>query len=1075
MGNKELISCFQDTMNHVKMEPLATLTERACSSNKVYREEFVSLFRRQGENCEITVEQSTTFEVAGKYVGNGKVAVLNFANPQNPGGGVQNGAMAQEECLCRSSNLYACLSAKNVYRDFYEYHRNLQHYFFSDRLIYTSGVTVFKTDDLIPEMMDKSEWFTVDVITCAAPYIGKRKYTNRTALKELFKKRTRNIFEAALDNGVEVLVLGAFGCGAFKNPPDIVANAFHETIKENGYDKLFKKIVFAIKRTVPEGNLYICPNVEAFELEFEEISFEALKHASFSSVGPSERERIYVVDEKLYIGDIVALTSGRPVLVKEKDYKVGNCGVAEYLGVYQDATLDEGELIFGHDDIAKIIRKSFPMWRDKYYSFYQVKAKSGYSDWRECNRYYGKQFSVLGDSISTLEGYNPRGYKVFYTGEKCEQSGVLSLLNTWWGKVIDFFGSELLVNNSWSGSRVSALASRENVFPSGCSDERTNGLHINTVMPDVILVYLGFNDWANGVSPEENFTYAYERMLQKLKRNYPNAEIWCCTLPMTTMSTNLEFFFPVAPAGKLLEEYNDVIRRLTRKYHCKLIDLHRYSIRYDTIDGSHPNVNGMETLAMMVVRAMADEDTEWYLNCTENQHDFAVVEEYTGGTRYVCKKCGYEKHESSLPTTSAKQGEEAVEEYVLLDPDITMTLFSGTLQLRNVKNGEQIEFEKERVQVGRKEQLCDVVLKDEKKLISRTHAVFVYERNMWLLIDEDSTNGTWLNGERVEHGKKYQLKEDDVIDFAHAEQVIFYPTEELGKEEEQIPPVKEQPKAENLVGRVIDERYEVTSLLAYNGYTKFYLVIDNRLNHKWGMKVLDKAADKHGDIIRQMLRWEMEQMGSFQHSAIPKVIDMLEDARYVYCVMEYIEGISLDKVFENNGAQKVEHVVDWAKQMCDVLQYLHTLNPPRIHRDIKPANIMLQGNGHLKLIDFGTMRIYKPDKLQDTTCLGTKGYAAPEQFGSGQTDARTDIYGLGVTMHQLVTGVDPKEVNYVATPICTINSALPKGLEYIIGKCTERDPKDRYQSCKELYADLCQYELLPKQQGVVSKIFKKNE
>lgn len=133
-----------------------------------------------------TVVESTTFATAKRYIGNGKVAVLNFANPENPGGGVQNGAMAQEECLCRSSILYPCLIDDNVFTEYYQYHKELKNTFFSDRLIYTKDVTVFKDDNTIPQMMPEDEWFNVDVITCAAPYLKKRKYTNLTALKKLF-------------------------------------------------------------------------------------------------------------------------------------------------------------------------------------------------------------------------------------------------------------------------------------------------------------------------------------------------------------------------------------------------------------------------------------------------------------------------------------------------------------------------------------------------------------------------------------------------------------------------------------------------------------------------------------------------------------------------------------------------------------------------------------------------------------------------------------------------------------------------------------------------------------------------
>lgn len=461
MESSELILCFQDTMNLVNSKTLLYETEKTYNSNKIYYENFTSEVKKIKEKGDIIVQNNTSFAAAKMFLKYGKTAVLNFANPENPGGGVQNGAMAQEECLCRSSNLFACLSAKNVYEDFYEYHRKLHNYFYSDRLIYTSGVTVIKTDDVIPQIMEQSNWFKVDIITCAAPYLAKRKYINKTALKELFKQRIKNIFEAAIDNEIEVLILGAFGCGAFKNPPRVVAKAFHEIIEENEYDKMFKKIVFAIKSTTNNDPFNACPNIMSFEQEFDGISMEANKLRFTDS---------YAFAQKI---GTVAMPSGR-VLEGEKEF-------------------------------------------------------NPYIEWKEKNKYLNKQFAILGDSISTLEGYHPNGYKSFYTGENCGRAGVFEMKDTWWGQVIGFFGGELLVNNSWSGSRVTKLPASNQLFPSGCSDERTHGLHINTTNPDVIIVYLGTNDWAFGaytggetriVDDEDTlyFSWAYSKMLEKLKQ-----------------------------------------------------------------------------------------------------------------------------------------------------------------------------------------------------------------------------------------------------------------------------------------------------------------------------------------------------------------------------------------------------------------------------------------------------------------------------------------------------------------------------------------------------------------------------
>lgn len=218
-------------------------------------------------------------------------------------------------------------------------------------------------------------------------------------------------------------------------------------------------------------------------------------------------------------------------------------------------------------------------------------------------------------------------------------------------------------------------------------------------------------------------------------------------------------------------------------------------------------------------------------------------------------------------------------------------------------------------------------------------------------------------------------------------------------------------------------------------------------------------------------------MKKLEHPAIPLVVDIVEDETYIFIVRDYVEGDTLKFIVEREGAQDAEKVIDWGKQLCEVLQYLHSLNPPHIYRDMKPANIVLRTDGSLKLIDFGIMRLYDPRKRGDTCVLGTRGYVAPEQYGGmGQTDARTDIFGLGMTLHHLVTGVNPIEPPYEVKPIREVNPELPIGLEYIISKCIEPNPDNRYQSCDELYHDLCNYENLigpSKRESVFAKIFRK--
>ncbi len=263
-----------------------------------------------------------------------------------------------------------------------------------------------------------------------------------------------------------------------------------------------------------------------------------------------------------------------------------------------------------------------------------------------------------------------------------------------------------------------------------------------------------------------------------------------------------------------------------------------------------------------------------------------------------------------------------------------------------------------------------------------------------------------------------------------------------------------------VVGSVIDGKYEVLKQIGKGGMSKVYLAMDRRLNKQWAIKELcRKERDKENEVVVQGLIAEANLMKKLDHPALPRIVDIIETNQTIYIVMDYIEGETLQTILKKYGAQNQEMVIEWAKQLCSVLHYLHTRNPAIIYRDMKPGNIMVTPNGNIKLIDFGIAREYKEQQIQDTVSLGTKGYAAPEQFGGkGQTDARTDIYSLGVTLYHLVTGKNPSEPPYQLYPIRYWNPSLSSGFEKIITKCTQLNPKDRYQNCGELMYALENYE-----------------
>lgn len=261
------------------------------------------------------------------------------------------------------------------------------------------------------------------------------------------------------------------------------------------------------------------------------------------------------------------------------------------------------------------------------------------------------------------------------------------------------------------------------------------------------------------------------------------------------------------------------------------------------------------------------------------------------------------------------------------------------------------------------------------------------------------------------------------------------------------------------IGSLVDGKYIILSKVGQGGMSVVYMAINEKANKTWAVKEVRKDGVLDFEAVKQGLVAETDILKKLSHPNLPSIIDVIDTDDSFIIIMDYIQGNSLNKALKEYGAQPQEYVIEWAKQLCDVLGYLHSRKPPIIYRDMKPSNIMLKPDGNVTLIDFGTAREFKEKNLADTTCLGTVGYAAPEQFGGmGQTDARTDIYCLGATLYHLVTGCNPSEPPYEMKPIREINPALSSGLERIILKCTQRNPEDRYQSAAELMYALDHYE-----------------
>ena len=260
------------------------------------------------------------------------------------------------------------------------------------------------------------------------------------------------------------------------------------------------------------------------------------------------------------------------------------------------------------------------------------------------------------------------------------------------------------------------------------------------------------------------------------------------------------------------------------------------------------------------------------------------------------------------------------------------------------------------------------------------------------------------------------------------------------------------------IGSIVDGKYKILNKIGQGGMSVVYLAMNERANKQWAIKEVRKDGVKDYEVVKQGLIAETDILKKLSHPNLPSIIDVIDCEDTFLIVMDYIEGKALDYWLKKEGAQPQEKVVEWAKQICDVLGYLHSRKPPIIYRDLKPANVMLKPDGKIMIIDFGTAREFKETSIEDTSCLGTQGYAAPEQYGGhGQTDARTDIYTLGTTMYHLLTGHNPSLPPYEMYPIRQWNPALSSGLEKIVLKCTQRNPADRYQSCAELMYALEHY------------------
>lgn len=261
-SREQLIEVFEDTVRwYQENAKLAESVQKSITGTKLYGPSDNPPVppAPDGAQTRVTVSRCRSFEAAQRLLRENpgrKAAVHNFASATNPGGGVTRGSRAQEECLCRCSTLYPVLNTPELWKNFYQFHRSRHDTRYTDACIYSPGILIVKSDTDLPQRLPESQWQEVDILTCAAPNLRQRPYNSMNPgsgeavhvsdgeLLELHRSRARHMLTAAAANGADILVLGAFGCGAFQNKPEVVARAYREILPE--FDGRFVQIEFAV-------------------------------------------------------------------------------------------------------------------------------------------------------------------------------------------------------------------------------------------------------------------------------------------------------------------------------------------------------------------------------------------------------------------------------------------------------------------------------------------------------------------------------------------------------------------------------------------------------------------------------------------------------------------------------------------------------------------------------------------------------------------------------------------------------------------------------------------------------------
>ena len=247
-------------------------------------------------------------------------------------------------------------------------------------------------------------------------------------------------------------------------------------------------------------------------------------------------------------------------------------------------------------------------------------------------------------------------------------------------------------------------------------------------------------------------------------------------------------------------------------------------------------------------------------------------------------------------------------------------------------------------------------------------------------------------------------------------------------------------------GYLLKRRYRIMARLGNGGFGAVYKAEDEQAGNRLvAVKEMNRGGLTPLEIAgaAEAFKREALLLAKLKHPSLPGIYDHFTEAGRWYLVMDYIEGETLEARFDRLGRLRIEEVLSIGMQLCEVLNYLHNCQPPVIFRDLKPANIIVSPQGRIYLIDFGLARLFDPAQSRNSSPVGSPGYAAPEQYDSPQTTARADIYSLGATLHQLLTGAYPPLRPFEFAPIRFPPMSPLAGLGDLIMRMLEMNPQRR--------------------------------